>query len=63
MNPKTIAVVFLIGAVAIFAVVIVPLALIWALNTLFPGLAIPVNGATWLAMFLITAAFSARAAK
>lgn len=48
-------VVMLILAVAIF--IGAPLALIWALNTLFPALAIPVTLETWLAAFLIPAAF------
>lgn len=44
----------LAGIVVLFAalVVIVPLALIWALNTLF-GLGIPYNLWTWLAMLIL----------
>lgn len=34
-----------------------PLALIWALNTLFPVLVIPYTFETWLAAFIIPAAF------
>ena len=34
-----------------------PLATIWALNTLFPSLAIPFTIETWLAAFIIPAAF------
>ncbi len=34
-----------------------PLALLWALNTLFPALAIPYTLETWLAAFIIPAAF------
>lgn len=34
-----------------------PLALIWALNTLFPALTIPYTIETWLAAFIIPAAF------
>ena len=36
-----------------------PIALIWALNTLFPALAIPFTIETWLAAFIIPAAFKA----
>jgi hypothetical protein len=36
-----------------------PLALIWAVNTLFPTLAIPYTLETWLAAFIIPAAFKA----
>ena len=36
-----------------------PIALIWALNTLFPVLAIPFTVETWLAAFIIPAAFKA----
>lgn len=36
-----------------------PLALIWAMNTLFPSLAIPYTLETWLAAFIIPAAFKA----
>ena len=36
-----------------------PIALIWALNTLFPVLAIPLTIETWLAAFIIPAAFKA----
>ena len=36
-----------------------PIALIWALNTLFPVLAIPYTLETWLAAFIIPAAFKA----
>lgn len=45
------AVLILIGA---------PLALIWALNTLFPVLAIPYTLETWLAAFIIPAALKAK---
>lgn len=41
--------------VAIFIIVFSPLALIWALNILFPVLAIPYSFDTWLAMFMIQA--------
>lgn len=44
--------------VALFLVVIGPIASIWALNTLFPSLAIPVTLDTWMAAFLLTAVVS-----
>jgi hypothetical protein len=46
--------------VVIFAVMVVigaPIALIWAINTLFPAVAIPYTLETWLAAFIIPAAF------
>jgi hypothetical protein len=43
--------------VAIAALIGMPIALIWALNTLFPVLAIPYGIETWLAAFIIPAAF------
>ena len=46
--------------VIIFAVMVVigaPIALIWAINTLFPAVAIPYTLETWLAAFIIPAAF------
>lgn len=43
--------------VAFAAVIGMPIALIWALNTLFPVLAIPYGIETWLAAFIIPAAF------
>lgn len=36
-----------------------PIALIWAVNTLFPSVAIPYTIETWLAAFIIPAAFKA----
>lgn len=33
--------------------IIWPISLIWSLNTLFPGLEIPVTWRTWVAMFLV----------
>jgi hypothetical protein len=38
--------------VALIAIVFAPFASIWALNTLFPILAIPYNFWTWLAMLI-----------
>ena len=36
-----------------------PIALIWAINTLFPVLAIPLTVETWLAAFIIPTALKA----
>jgi hypothetical protein len=48
----------LIYLVLIVAIIIVgPLLSIWALNTLFPVLAIPYAFETWLAMLLVGGAF------
>lgn len=47
----------IILVLAFLVVVGAPLALIWALNTLFPVLAIPYTFETWLAAFIIPAAF------
>ena len=50
---------YIIGIIliALFMVIIAPIALIWALNTLFPVLNIPFTIETWLAAFIIPAAF------
>ena len=52
LPPTAFGIGFMIG-VAIFAVVGMPLATIWALNTLFPILAIPVTLETWAAVVLL----------
>lgn len=43
----------LIIAVVALLVVIGPLAVIWAMNTLFPVLAIPYNLDTWVAVIVL----------
>ena len=55
MNSETklILALLLVLALVIFG----PIATIWALNTLFPVLNIPVTLETWLAAFIIPAAF------
>lgn len=47
--------IFLVVVVALLLFVM-PLAFIWALNTLFPVLVIPYTVETWLASFLVQAA-------
>lgn len=63
MNSKGMAAAFLIVAVIVFALAVVPVALIWAINTLFPAAGIPYTMTTWLAMLVISAVLSASAAK
>ena len=57
MNKGTTALVILI--LLIVAVVAGPLATIWALNTLFPVLAIPYTIETWLAVIVVGGVFKA----
>lgn len=49
-----------VGFVLIFIALIIfwPFVIIWALNTLFPILAIPFTFWTWLSMLVITATFA-----
>ena len=49
----------LIGIVALlFLLTLVPLAEIWALNTLFPGLGIPYTFRTWAAIVVVSGLFA-----
>jgi hypothetical protein len=48
----------LILVLAIVLIICGPLATIWALNTLFPVLAIPFTVDTWLAAFLLGGALT-----
>ena len=43
----------LIGLIVLAAIVLVPLAVIWALNTLFPALAIAYSIQTWAAVLIL----------
>ncbi len=45
---------------AVVAFIATPIALIWALNTLFPILAIPYTVATWAAAFIVAGVFTAK---
>lgn len=49
----------LIGILIVVVAIVIgaPIALIWAINTLFPAVAIPYTLETWLAAFIIPAAF------
>jgi len=44
-------------AILIVAVAVGPILMIWALNTLFPALAIQYTWQTWTAAFLLSAPF------
>ena len=46
-------IVLLIVSLAIFAIAVVPVLVIWSLNTLFPVLDIVLNWYTWLAMAIL----------
>ena len=47
----------IIVLLAVLAFIGAPIATIWSLNTLFPALNIPFTVETWLAAFIIPAAF------
>jgi hypothetical protein len=55
----------LIGMIALIVIVVVagPLLLIWALNTLFPVVAIPYTVWTWLAALILGATVSSTKVK
>ena len=55
---KLITGVFLIVLIVLL-IIIGPLATIWALNTLFPALAIPYEFTTWLAVIVLGSALRA----
>lgn len=55
---KYITGVFLI-ALIVALIIVGPLATIWALNTLFPALAIPYEFLTWLAVIVLGSALRA----
>ena len=52
--------VLMFAVLLITLVVLGPIATIWALNTLFPALAIPYAWDTWLASAALTSAIAAR---
>lgn len=59
MNATTGGIIFMALLIALI-VVVGPLALLWALNTLFPVLAIPYNFYTWGAVVLLNGSTYAR---
>ena len=60
MKEITIAVLFII--LAVLLIIFAPLAILWALNTLFPVLAIPYNFYSWLAVVVLNLTWMGRAA-
>lgn len=50
-------------AFMILVIIFVPLVNIWALNTLFPVLAIPYTFKTWLATAILSSVVAARSVK
>lgn len=56
VKPTTFGIMFIM-VLAALVIIGGPLAFIWALNTLFPTLAIPYTIETWLAAFIVPAAF------
>ena len=54
MKEKTLTVILLLALVLI---IIGPLAIIWALNTLFPALAIAYSIETWFAVCIVSGLF------
>jgi hypothetical protein len=57
---ETMTKVILALAFIIFLVAIGPIITIWALNTLFPALAIPLTWETWLAVVIIGGVIKSR---
>jgi hypothetical protein len=56
---KLLAILFFVGLIIIFG----PFLTIWALNTLFPVLAIPFTLETWFASIILSGGFLFRSAK
>ena len=52
-NPKSILVVALVIIAVLTLIFIAPFVVIWALNSLFPVLAIPFTWQTWLSVNLL----------
>lgn len=55
--------VILVVLFVLFLIAIGPLLFIWALNTLFPVLAIPYTLETWAASFIISATLTSKVSK
>lgn len=56
---------FIVALIIVFAIVVViclPLAFIWALNTLFPVLSIPFTFKTWVAALFLSSVIGSGAA-
>ena len=54
-STKDMVVIFATLVVAILAIIFVPFATLWALNTLFPVLSIPYTFYSWLAVIVMNA--------
>jgi len=54
-QTKDILTIVSILTIAILAIIFVPLATVWSLNTLFPVLSIPYNFYSWLAVIVMNA--------
>ena len=54
---KNLAMILGMVALVLFLVVVGPVLVIWALNTLFPVVAIPYNIYTWAAVVILNAFF------
>lgn len=50
----------LLALAIVVAVLLIPFALVWSLNVLFPVLAIPYNIKTWLAALILMAIMKSR---
>lgn len=50
----------LLALATVVAVLLIPFALVWSLNVLFPVLAIPYNIKTWLAALILMAIMKSR---
>ena len=62
MKPTWASIIFMILLI-VFLIAAGPLLLIWALNTLFPVLAIPYTGWTWLAALILGATVGPKISK
>ena len=62
MNTNTMATVFILVALAVLLIACTPIALIWAVNTLF-GTAIQVTLKTWGAALILSAPFAYSSSK
>lgn len=55
--------IILVVALIVLLVIVGPVATIWALNTLFPSLAIPLSFDTWCATVILGGLINARISK
>ena len=50
--------IFIVIALAILAIILGPIAIIWSMNVLFPSLAIPFSLDTWCAVVILSSLFT-----